>query len=161
MQLLTGAKPITASKSSSVKPALDPFSKDKRSWIMSRVLSENTSPEIRVRSLLHSLGYRFRLYRSDLPGKPDIVLTKYKTVIFIHGCFWHRHSGCKRATTPASNKEYWLPKFQRTVERDRKNQKELRKRGWNVLIIWECQVRNLDKLAHRLKRFLENKKGKE
>lgn len=131
---------------------MDTFSKSERSEIMRRVRSKDTSPERKVRSLLHRRGFRFRLHRKDLPGAPDIVLPKYDTVIFVHGCFWHRHPGCSRATTPATRREYWLPKFERTVRRDAKNQAELRRLGWNVVIVWECELRDLDELG----RWLEN-----
>ena len=122
----------------------DHLSKEKRSWNMSRIRSKNTSPEKTVRSLLHAMGYRFRLhgkvnkrlYKTGvLPGKPDIVLTKYKTVIFVHGCFWHRHEGCKYATTPKTRTEWWLNKFDRNVSNDRKHQDVLKKLGWDVIII--------------------------
>lgn len=121
---------------------------------MRRVRSTDTTPERRVRSLLHKLGYRFRIHRLDLPGKPDIVLPKRLTVVFVHGCFWHRHQGCPHATTPASRQEYWLPKFRRTVDRDQKNQEELRQQGWNVIIVWECETKDLQKLAAQLPRFI-------
>ncbi len=121
------------------------------------VRSTNTKPEILVRSLLHRLGFRFRLHRKDLPGRPDIVLPKYKAVIFVHGCFWHRHPGCRRASMPATRQEYWLPKFQRTVERDRRNQVELSELGWNVVIVWECTIRNGQELASRLQEALIQK----
>ena len=118
----------------------DHLSKEKRSWNMSRIKSKDTSPEKTVRSLLHAMGYRFRLhgkvnnrlYKSGvLPGKPDIVLTKYKTVIFVHGCFWHRHKGCKRATTPKTRTEWWMNKFDRNVSNDIKHQHVLRELGWD------------------------------
>lgn len=118
---------------------------------MKLVRSRDTTPEKMVRSILHRLGLRFRLHRKDLPGNPDIVLPKYSTVVFVHGCFWHRHPGCRRATTPAVNQDYWLAKFDRTVERDKKNMNELRKRGWQVVVVWECELRNPDRLANRLK----------
>lgn len=118
---------------------------------MQLVRSTDTNPEKIVRSLLHRLGFRFRLHRKDLPGKPDIVLPKYSTVIFVHGCFWHRHAGCSRASTPATNQEYWLNKFDRTVKRDKKNVKELQRQGWRVVTIWECELRNLARLENRLK----------
>lgn len=108
----------------------DHLTKEKRSWNMSRIRSKNTKPEIIVRSLLHRAGYRFRLHRKDLPGKPDIVLPKYKTVIFVHGCFWHRHKGCKRSNIPKSNKEYWIPKIQKNTKRDKIHYKSLIKDGW-------------------------------
>ncbi len=130
---------------------MDTFSQEKRSAIMQLVRSTDTNPEKIVRSLLHRLGFRFRLHRKDLPGKPDIVLPKYSTVIFVHGCFWHRHAGCSRASTPATNQEYWLNKFDRTVKRDKKNVKELQRQGWRVVTIWECELRNLARLENRLK----------
>jgi DNA mismatch endonuclease (patch repair protein) len=129
---------------------VDTFLPEKRSDIMRCVRSTDTAPERKVRSLLHKLGFRFRIHRLDLPGKPDIVLPKRRAVVFVHGCFWHRHQGCPHATTPASRQEYWLPKFRRTVDRDWKNQEELRQRGWNVLIVWECETRDLIKLSSRL-----------
>jgi DNA mismatch endonuclease (patch repair protein) len=107
---------------------------------MSRIKSKNTKPEVIVRSLLHKMGYRFRLHRNDLPGKPDIVLPKYKTVIDIRGCFWHRHQGCPKATTPKTNSEYWNKKFQKNVERDRINEEKLSKLGWKIIVIWECEM---------------------
>ena len=124
----------------------DRLSKEKRGWNMSRIRSKDTKPELLVRSLLHRMGYRFRLHRKDLPGCPDIVLPKYKTVIFVHGCYWHRHKGCKYAYTPKSRIEFWQKKFQGNIERDRKHQRDLKKLGWKVLIIWECEIIDLDKL---------------
>ena len=118
------------------------------------VRSTDTTPEKRVRSLLHKLGFRFRLHRYDLPGKPDIVLPKHHTVVFVHGCFWHRHQGCLHATTPASRQEYWLPKFGRTVERDKKNQQLLGQKGWNVVVVWECEAKDLSKLTEELLRIV-------
>jgi len=143
------ARPIPAC-GSLLDSALDTFPPEKRSDIMRRVRSADTMPERKVRSLLHKLGFRFRLHQNDLPGKPDIVLPKHRTVIFVHGCFWHRHQGCPRATTPASRQEYWLPKFSRTVERDRKNQEELQRQGWNIIVVWECETKNLTLLALQL-----------
>ena len=119
---------------------MDSLSKKKRSWNMSRIHGKNTKPELTVRSLLHRMGYRFRLHRNDLPGKPDIILPKYKTVIFVNGCFWHRHSKCKFAYTPKSRAKFWENKFKNTVERDKNNQKDLMKSGWNILVIWECEL---------------------
>lgn len=121
---------------------------------MSRVHSKDTQAEVRVRSVLHRLGYRFRIHRSDLPGKPDIVLPKHNLAIFVHGCFWHRHERCPRATTPSSNRDYWLPKFERTVVRDRKNRSALRRQGWRVAVVWECELKNAEKLIRRLQRLL-------
>lgn len=107
---------------------------------MSHIRSANTSPEKEVRSFLYKQGYRFRLHKKDLPGKPDIVLTKYKTVIFVNGCFWHRHKGCKFASTPKSSVAYWCEKFKSTVTRDEKRKTELVVLGWEVLVIWECEI---------------------
>ena len=133
---------------------MDTFSPEKRSEIMRRVRSENTRPEILIGSLLHRLGFRFRKHRNDLPGKPDFVFPKHRAALFVHGCFWHRHSNCPHADTPASRQEYWLPKFTRTVERDRKNQEELKDMGWNVILAWECELRDLERLLNRLKRSI-------
>ena len=130
---------------------VDTFSKSERSRIMRQVRSRDTQPEKRVRSLLHRMGYRFRVNSAGLPGRPDIVLTKHRIAVFVHGCFWHRHRNCSRSSTPSSNQEYWLPKFERTMQRDRRNQKQLRKDGWKVLIIWECRTTSSDKLERYLR----------
>ncbi|WP_459935417.1 very short patch repair endonuclease [Fundidesulfovibrio butyratiphilus] len=119
---------------------MDIFTKEKRSEIMRKVKSKDTGPEKKVRSMLHSLGYRFRLHRKDLPGTPDIVLPKYKTIIFVHGCFWHGHPGCTKSKTPKTNAEFWNKKISNNIENDRKNLSTLSALGWNVVIIWECQV---------------------
>jgi DNA mismatch endonuclease (patch repair protein) len=110
---------------------------------MKRIKSEDTAPEMKVRSFLHNHGLRFRLHSKKLPGKPDIVLKKYNTVVFVHGCFWHQHENrdCKRSGLPKSNQNYWLPKLQKTIERDKKHKKYLKKLGWNVQVIWECQIK--------------------
>ncbi|HOR28661.1 MAG TPA: DNA mismatch endonuclease Vsr, partial [Candidatus Sumerlaeota bacterium] len=134
---------------------MDSFTPQERSAIMRLVRSKDTKPERQVRSLLHRLGLRFRLHRGDLPGAPDIVLIRYKTVIFIHGCFWHRHRGCNRASTPSSRREYWLPKFERTVARDAHNRRRLRQLGWRVVTIWECELRHLERLERRLRRLVQ------
>lgn len=123
--------------------------KEIRSRIMRSVRRENTKPEVRVRKILHSLGYRFRLHVKYLPGSPDIVLPKYRLVIFVHGCFWHRHAGCRYASTPSTRTEYWLPKFKKNIERDMRLEQELVDLGWRVSIIWECETKNLESLrAH-------------
>ena len=119
---------------------------EQRSRNMSAIKSKNTKPEITVRKFLHSKGYRFRIHRKDLPGSPDIVLPKYKTVVFVHGCFWHRHEGCKYKTNPKTRKEFWENKFNENIKRDRNNFKELKKLNWKVLVIWECQMKNLEKI---------------
>lgn len=128
----------------------DSLSPEKRSWNMSRIKGKDTKPEMTVRSLLHKMGYRFRLHRKDLPGVPDIVLPKYKTAIFIHGCFWHRHNGCKLAYNPKTRIEFWNKKFRDTVKRDRLNIKKLEDLGWNTEIIWECEVKNIIELGKRI-----------
>ena len=114
---------------------------EQRSRNMSAIKSKNTKPEIAVRKLLHSMGYRFRLHRKDLPGSPDIVLPKYKTVIFVHGCFWHRHENCKYASIPKTRKEFWEKKFRENINRDNLNQANLALKGWKIIIIWECQLK--------------------
>lgn len=122
-----------------------------RSAIMKRVGRENTKPELLVRSLLHALGLRFRLHKKDLPGSPDIVLARYRTVIFVHGCFWHRHINCKFATTPKTRQEFWIPKFEANVSRDARKEAQLRELGWKVLVVWECETRNLNDLSARIR----------
>jgi DNA mismatch endonuclease, patch repair protein len=118
----------------------DKVSKEKRSWNMSRIRSTNTKPEMLLRSMLHRMGLRFRLHQRGLAGRPDIVLPKYRTVIFVHGCFWHQHPGCIEAVRPKTNQKYWETKLDGNVTRDRKNQQVLRKQGWSVFRIWECQI---------------------
>ena len=123
---------------------------------MAAIKSKNTKPEIAVRRLLHSLGYRFRLHRKDLPGSPDIVLPKYKTVIFVHGCFWHRHENCKFATTPKTREEFWENKFKQNEERDKNNFKELKNLNWKVLVLWECEINELIKDSSMIINKLKN-----
>lgn len=118
----------------------DHLTKEMRSWNMSRIRSKHTKPELIMRSLLHRLGFRFRLNNHRLPGSPDIVLSKFKTVIFIHGCFWHRHENCRKATTPNTNREYWINKFESNVTRDKKNKHRLISLGWKVIVLWECEI---------------------
>jgi DNA mismatch endonuclease, patch repair protein len=118
----------------------DIISQEHRSWNMSRITGKNTKPELRLRSILHRAGYRFRLHVSSLPGRPDVVLPKYRTVIFVNGCFWHRHPGCSKSYMPSSRIEFWTAKFEATIVRDIKKSAELRKRGWNVLTVWECEL---------------------
>lgn len=126
---------------------VDFLSTSERSERMSRIRSSNTSPEIALRCALHALGLRFRLHRKVLPGKPDIVLPRYKTVIFVHGCFWHRHSGCKIATTPKSNTDFWVEKFGRNVARDARTREQLEELGWKVFVAWECELGSAHKAA--------------
>ena len=127
---------------------------EQRSRNMSAIKSKNTKPEIAVRKLLHSMGYRFRLHRKDLPGSPDIVLPKYKTVIFVHGCFWHRHENCKYTSTPKTRQEFWENKFNSNKKRDQKIQKEIIDLGWKFIIIWECETHNIQPLEEKIKRLL-------
>ena len=122
---------------------------------MSRIKGKDTKPEILVRSILHRLGYRFRKNVAELPGKPDIVLPKYKTIIFVHGCFWHQHKGCRKCKIPKNKVEFWTAKLVGNVERDKIHFKKLKKIGWHVLIIWECEIKNLNKLEKRLQNFLK------
>lgn len=122
---------------------------------MSRIRGKDTKPEIIVRSMLHKMGYRFKLHRKDLPGTPDIVLPKYKTVIFVHGCFWHRHKRCKFAYTPKSRVKFWIDKFDGNIKRDKKHQKQLKAQGWNVIVLWECEVKDESNLSTRLVNEIE------
>jgi DNA mismatch endonuclease, patch repair protein len=132
----------------------DKISKARRSANMRAVRSRNTRPEIQVRRVAHCLGYRFRLHRRDLPGKPDIAFPGRQKAIFVHGCFWHQHSGCRRATVPKSNRTFWRSKFARNAERDAEQLAAIRKRGWRALVIWECETKDSLKLAHKIRRFL-------
>ena len=124
-----------------------------RSRNMARIRGRDTGPELTVRRLLHRLGYRFRLQRKDLPGRPDIVLPKYRSVIFVHGCFWHGHAGCPRAGRPGSNTAFWNAKIDRTIERDARTTAELLQLGWQVHVIWECELRDVLQLEQRLLRL--------
>jgi DNA mismatch endonuclease (patch repair protein) len=134
----------------------DQFSPAERSRIMRAVKSGDTAPEMIVRRLVHGLGYRFRLQNRDLPGSPDLVLPRHGKAIFVHGCFWHRHACAGGQSTPASRVDYWQAKFDRNVLRDRSNLRKLRRLGWSVLVVWECQTstRKRDTLERRLERFL-------
>jgi DNA mismatch endonuclease Vsr len=134
---------------------MDIMSKQERSQRMSLIRSQNTTPELVVRSLIHHLGFRFRLHRRDLPGHPDVVFPSRRCVVFIDGCFWHGHE-CSIGHIPYSNSEYWQEKIARTKLRDSKNRKLLRKKGWRALIVWECEIKNTEELTKRLRRFLED-----
>lgn len=136
----------------------DIISPEHRSWNMSRIRGRDTTPERSVRSVLHRLGYRFRLHDKSLPGRPDIVLRKYGAVIFVHGCFWHRHPGCKYAYVPKSRESFWKEKFARNVARDEKAQRRLADAGWGVIIAWECETRNVELLARRLDDLLKGRR---
>lgn len=126
----------------------------RRSFNMSRVRSANTRPELEVRTLLHRLGYRFRLHRRSLPGTPDLVFPSRRAVIFIHGCFWHRHAGCPKASMPTTRPEFWAKKFEANQTRDKRVRHALADDGWRVEVVWECEVRDREKLAARLVTFL-------
>jgi DNA mismatch endonuclease (patch repair protein) len=120
---------------------MDIWSPEKRSKVMGLVRSQNTKPEIKLRKALFSIGYRYRIHEKKLPGKPDIVLPKYRTAIFVHGCFWHGHVDCRAAKPPKSNLQYWTPKLARNAERDTAHQENLKASGWQVIVIWECELR--------------------
>lgn len=132
----------------------DVFSKHKRSEVMSRIRSRDTAPERAVRSMLHRKGYRFRLHVRSLPGSPDVVLVRLRTAVFVHGCFWHRHRGCRFAYVPKSRPGFWSNKFSSNVARDSRARAELRRLGWRVLVIWECELGSPEKLSRRLDRAL-------
>ncbi len=124
---------------------------------MSRVKGKDTKPELRVRRLVHGMGYRYRLHARDLPGTPDIVFRRRRKVIFVHGCFWHRHPdpACPLARMPKSRLDFWAPKLERNRLRDMKNERALQDLGWGVLVIWECQLRRMDRVKDRVRRFLD------
>lgn len=136
---------------------MDRLSKERRSEIMSRIRGKNTSPEMKVRSLLHRLGYRYRLHYDKLPGKPDLAFPTRKKVIFVHGCFWHGHEGCSKGRLPKSNLEYWEPKIARNKERDEENTEKIKSGGWRVLTVWQCELKNVEFLQGRLVDFLNAK----
>lgn len=137
----------------------DTVSPATRSWIMSRVKSTGMKPEMKVRRLLHGLGYRYRLHRADLPGRPDLALPSKGKVIFVNGCFWHNHSGCTRVRIPATNRDYWLSKLSKNEARDKRNIALLEGGGWAVMTVWECQLRDMEDVAKRLVAFLESSPG--
>jgi DNA mismatch endonuclease (patch repair protein) len=136
----------------------DLFTPEKRSGIMRKIGQKNTKPELIVRKLVHAMGYRYRLHVSTLPGKPDIVFPKYKKVIFVHGCYWHQHEGCNRATIPKTNVEFWTRKFRENMARDKKVSVELEALGWKVLTVWQCETKRgeIESLREVIKNFLED-----
>lgn len=138
---------------------MDKLSPARRSHNMSRIRSKNTVPELVVRRTAHALGYRFRLHRKDLPGKPDLVFPRLRAVIFVQGCFWHLHEGCREGRIPGSRREYWEPKLTRNVDRDRAAQGRLTALGWSVLTVWECEVKDAEALRGRLADFLSGGRG--
>ena len=133
----------------------DVVSPARRSEIMSRIRAKGTKPEMAVRRLVHSMGYRYRLHLSDLPGTPDLVFAGRRKVIFVHGCFWHQHPGCSKSGIPKSNQEYWTPKLARNAERDREHQLRLREMGWEVLVVWECSIRSRTDVTSAIRHFLD------
>ena len=122
---------------------------------MSRVKGKDTTPELRVRQLAHAMGLRFRLHRKDLPGRPDLVFPKYRVALFVHGCFWHRHPNCPKASSPKTRPEFWQSKFERNVERDQRNIEEITALGWNALVLWECETKDPANLSRRLESIFE------
>ena len=136
---------------------VDVHNRQQRSFNMSRIRSKDTKPELIVRSLVHQMGFRFRLHRRDLPGKPDLVLPAHRKIIFVHGCFWHMHRCRYGKVTPATNTEFWQTKRKSNVTRDRRNQRQLKAAGWQILTIWECWTRDIEgTLLPRLVHFLGN-----
>lgn len=130
---------------------MDIWPKTKRSFVMSKIRGKNTKPELILRSALLKLGFRYRVHKVNLPGKPDIVLPKYKTVIFVHGCFWHLHKNCPEGRIPTSNSIYWDEKLKANVSRDERNIKKLKRDGWRVLVVWECELeRKFDKTLNKI-----------
>ena len=138
---------------------MDKLSADQRSANMRRIRSKDTNPELDLRSLIHRLGYRFRLHRKDLPGRPDIVFPGVRKVIFMHGCFWHQHPSCREGRIPGSRVDYWRPKLARNLIRDAANQGRLEEQGWKVLVIWECELKDIAAVKKTVKQFLGRAKS--
>ena len=133
----------------------DRLSTERRSENMRRIRDKNTTPEMAVRKMLHSLGYRYRLHVKELPGKPDLVFPSRRCILMVHGCFWHGHKGCRESRMPQSNQDYWVAKLEKNYARDRVHLRALRRLGWRVMVVWECQTENQSKIEPRLIRFLE------
>ena len=134
---------------------MDPLSPQERSERMSRITSKDTEPELIVRRLVSSMGYRYRLHRSDLPGTPDLAFIGRKKAIFVHGCFWHQHQKCNHYRMPKSRREFWLPKLRENVQRDSRTRRELEDMGWSVLVVWECELRDMERVEDQIRTFLE------
>lgn len=132
----------------------DILTKEQRSLNMSRIRARDTGPELIVRRTAHRMGFRFRLYRKDLPGTPDLVFPKHRLAVFVHGCYWHRHDGCRFAYSPKSRVEFWTKKFKQNVARDNRNQSLLRDLGWQILVIWECETRDIKTVEDKLHEYL-------
>lgn len=141
---------------SSQKPSTDTLSKEKRSRLMGNVRHKDTKPELAVQDQLRRMGIQFHLNVNDLPGTPDIVLPEHQTAIFVHGCFWHRHSNCRKATTPKQNFDFWNKKFERNVERDAEKVQALEAQGWRVFTIWQCETEKMKNLSSRLSELLKD-----
>lgn len=136
---------------------MDRLTTERRSALMSRIPGKDTLPERTLRRALHQLGYRYRLHARDLPGRPDIIFRKRRKIIFVHGCFWHLHTNCKLGALPKSKLRYWKPKLEANAARDERIIRELRRSGWKILVVWQCQLRNLGpKQISKIQRFLEN-----
>ena len=133
----------------------DRITKEQRSRNMARVKNKNTAPELKVRKVLHGLGFRFRLHRRDLPGNPDIVLPRHNKIIFVHGCFWHGHD-CPRGKRPSTRQDFWNRKLDGNIERDKANQKRLKELGWKVLVLWECETKDTSELETKLLDFMNS-----
>jgi DNA mismatch endonuclease, patch repair protein len=134
---------------------MDKLTPERRSANMRAIRSKGMKPELIVRRIVHSLGFRFRLHRKDLPGKPDLAFIGRKKAIFVHGCFWHQHAGCREGRPPGTNQNYWGPKLKRNAERDRASIDALTNRGWRSLVLWECELRDVDALRGKLLAFLD------
>lgn len=132
----------------------DTVPSEARSRIMARIKSKGMKPEMQVRRLLHGLGYRYRLHRPDLPGRPDLVFPSRRKVVFVNGCFWHRHDGCPRVRVPATNREYWVAKLERNHARDTRNIALLQEQGWEILTVWECELRDVTTITEKMVEFL-------
>jgi DNA mismatch endonuclease (patch repair protein) len=138
---------------------MDHITKEKRSWNMSRITSKNTAPEIIFRKLIHRAGFRYRLHVKTLPGKPDLVLKKYRSTVFVHGCFWHGQENWGRGNKPKTNKKYWKNKIERNIARDKKNVTMLKNAGWNTFIVWECELKKPESVLKRFQKFIKAKGG--
>jgi len=138
----------------------DTLSKKERSERMSRIRSKDSAPELKLRSIIHGMGFRYRLHVKDLPGKPDLVFPSRRSVIFMHGCFWHRHKRCKLARLPKSNLDFWKQKLETNKKRDKTNQNKLIKQGWRVLVVWECEMKDLENVSNLVWDFLLNNGGR-
>jgi DNA mismatch endonuclease (patch repair protein) len=127
-----------------------------RRRLMAKIKGKNTAPELAVRSLLHRAGHRFRIHVRALPGTPDIVLPRHRTIVFVHGCFWHRHTGCKIATTPQTHRKFWADKFARNMANDQKHRRRLRRLGWRIVTVWSCQLKHPDRVLARIEKALQS-----